>query len=189
MPVEIEAKMRLEDPAAFEASLPDLGATPKANLLERNTYFDTPDADLRRADAGLRMRVERDEDRGRTVVRFTHKGPRAAGPLKTRQENELVVADADAAQALLEALGYAPVLTFEKRRRRWQFEGCLVEIDTLPLIGSFVEIEGPSSQQVMDARRRLGLDGAPLIARSYLGLLKDHLEQRGDDRKQVVFER
>ena len=95
----------------------------------------------------------------------------------------------DAAQALLEALGYAPVLTFEKRRRRWQFEGCLVEIDTLPLIGSFVEIEGPSSQQVMDARRRLGLDGAPLIARSYLGLLKDHLEQRGDDRKQVVFER
>ncbi len=192
MPVEIEAKMRLADRVALEARLAKLAADGAArfvaDLLEVNTFFDTPGRDLRAADRGLRVRVEQDERTGRRQVVITHKGPRLHGPLKSRSETELVVADARTAAALLESLGFAATLSFEKRRTRYELDGCHVELDRLPHLGDFVEIEGPDDEAVLAVRRKLGLADEPLVAASYIALLSDYLGSRGLSGSHVAFE-
>lgn len=177
MGLEIEAKMRLRDTAAFERKLLELGAVRGPVIFEINTFFDTPVGTLKSADRGLRIRIEREIDTGHTRVAITHKGPRAHGVLKSRMEHELVAADAEAASELLQALGYIAVLSFEKRRRRWLLNDCHVEIDQLPHLGEFVEIEGPTEDLVMMVREKLGLTHEPLIKSSYIAMLMSHLSE------------
>lgn len=174
MPIEIEAKMRLDDADAIESRLEALSAVFECELLESNTFYDTAENELRAGDEGLRVRRERRVGGGEKVV-ITHKGPRTHGRLKSRSESQVVVGDADAADELLQALGYHPRIAFEKRRRRWRLDGCLVELDTLPYLGGFIEIEGPNDEAVESLRERLGLGERPLIPASYASLLRSYL--------------
>lgn len=176
MGVEIEAKMRLQDAASLEARLTALGARRGPVIDEINRFFDTPDHALRRGGQGLRVRTEKHSDKPEPDTIITHKGPQSAGELKTRPETELGVTNAADAVKLLEALGYVCTLTFEKRRRRWFLDDCQVEMDSLPDLGDYVEIEGPSEQQVLALRKKLGMEREPLIRESYAALVA---KQRG----------
>lgn len=191
MAVEIEAKMRLHHPEALIARLEELGATLTHRLSETNSYFDTPDGTLKSTDQGLRTRVEvanagtPDETITTTI---THKGPRTVGQLKSRVESELVVDNARDAALLLGALGYHHVLSFEKRRIRYQLDGCHVELDELPIIGRFVEIEGSSEAAVLAVRAKLGLADEPNIRSSYIAMLKTHLQETHSSASMIKFE-
>ena len=48
--------------------------------------------------------------------------------------------------------------------------GCLVELDELPDIGAFVEVEGPDEKTVFAVSESLGLAGEP-ISESYLAMV------------------
>jgi len=186
--VEIEAKMRLSDVAGLEQRLRAAGAELVIDLLEVNTFFDTPTGDLKAADEGLRVRLETSTDGSHVEATITHKGPRAHGRIKTRSENEVIVADANGAAQLLIALGYVSVLSFEKRRRRWKLDGCRVEMDTLPYLGDFVEIEGPSETAVLAVRRKLELDHLPMISASYISMLVTYLSENAIRAEHIGFE-
>lgn len=173
---EIEAKMRLTDRAAMQRLLEERGAAPIARLTETNTFFDTAEGRLKSSDQGLRVRVEQDPDNGRRAI-ITHKGPRAHGRLKSRSETEVVVDDPHKAAELLDALGFRPGLSFEKRRTRWKLDGCTVELDELPYLGHFIEIEGPSDEAVLAVREALGLADTPLIKSSYIAMLWTYLRE------------
>ena len=172
MPLEIEAKMRLEDITACRRRLERLGARHGMSVLEFNTYFDTPAGTLQRTNQGVRVRVERQVDGPYQAVIITHKGARNRGPLKSRPETELRVEDGDDAAALLSALGFVRRLSFEKRRDKWNLGGCEVTLDHLPLIGDFIEIEGPNDDTIMAVRRKLELSEQPLIKSSYISILR-----------------
>lgn len=180
MPLEIEAKVRCDDLDAIRQRLRDAGARRLGQVKETNIFFDTPERSLQRADRGLRLRVNRNLDTGHSTIVITHKGPRQAGPFKARQETELRVDDAEAAAALLEALGYARTLTFEKRRESWRLDECSIELDELPRVGSFVEIEGPTEAQVQAVKDRLGLGALPHIDTPYIAMLEECV--RGGER-------
>jgi len=175
--VEIEAKLRLDDPDGLRAKLVELNAVHDRDLLETNTYFDRPDGGLQNSDQGLRVRVEVDQATGRAQTILTHKGPRAHGRLKSRSETELGVSDADAAAQMLSALGFRPVLAFEKRRTRYLLDGCRVELDTLPHLGHFVEIEGHTDDDVLGVQAKLGVGDQPLISASYVAMLVTYLSE------------
>lgn len=177
MIVEVEAKLRLNDPPALHTQLAALDAVRDRDVLETNTYFDLPDGDLKSSDQGLRVRVEVDQATGKAETILTHKGPRAHGRLKSRSETELGVHDARAAGEMLSALGYHAVLTFEKRRTRYLLDGCRVEIDTLPHLGTFVEIEGNTDDDVLGVQAKLGLGDQPLIRASYIAMLVTYLSE------------
>ena len=177
MPLEIEAKMKLDDVAALEKRLTAAGAQHVVELLEVNTFFDTPRGKLKAGDEGLRIRLEKSTDGSHVEATITHKGPRAHGRMKTRDESEVVVADARAAATLLTALGFVSVLSFEKKRRRWTLDACRIEIDTLPYLGGFVEIEGPSEPVVLSVRKKLALDHLPMISASYISMLVTYLSE------------
>lgn len=188
MTVEIEAKMRLTDRGALEAALQSAGAVRVAELHEVNTFFDTPQHALKSTDRGLRIRVETDLATGSQLIVITHKGPRAHGKLKSRSETELTVTSEAEAAAMLVTLGYHPVLSFEKRRVRYDLDGCRVELDTLPHLGEFVEIEGPSDEAVLAVREKLGLAHEPMVRASYIAMLSDFLRQQNIRTTHVGFE-
>lgn len=176
MNLEIEVKMRLTDTSSLLDRLGHLAGEPVAEMLEADVFLDTADKSLRAADCGLRVRSESHlindiPDRSR----ITYKGPREAGPIKRREELELGVASADTAVLLLERLGYHVQIRFEKRRRRYHLDDCYVEIDQLPHLGHFIEIEGPSDDAVMAAREKLGLAEEPLLHQPYVAMLEDYL--------------
>jgi adenylate cyclase, class 2 len=187
MGVEIEAKMKLDDPASLCRRLRSAGAKPIGNYLEINKLFDHANGDLRRSDKALRLRINQDLSRGRTAFIITYKGPRKQSRLKSRQEIEFTVSDAAAAKALLNALSYEEVFSFQKRRRSWKLLGCKVEIDQLPYLGWFVEIEGPGARRVMRLRKKLGLATQPLINQSYVWLLRDYMNKRKRRSRKVEF--
>ena len=187
MPVEIEAKMRVESFDAVRAKLRDAGASGPVEHFEVNTFFDTEDRSLLAADEGLRLRRDRDVAAGLEKNVITYKGPRQLGPLKSREEVEVEVSDGAAAVTLLERLGYLLTLSFEKRRQSWALENCKVELDEVPHLGRFVEVEGPDEPSVMRVREKLGLASRPIVKSSYIALLMSHLQERGRATKTVTF--
>jgi adenylate cyclase class 2 len=187
MPVEIEAKMKVPDHGTVRARLADTDAQLKSAVLETNTFFDTKDHSLLAKDQGLRLRHSRDLQTHAEASLITFKGPRLQGQLKSREERELTVGNAKDAMALLESLGFSRVLTFQKRRETWLLHDCHVELDELPYLGTFVEIEGPAEQIVLQVRESLRLGDRPLIKASYIALLMAHLQERGINDRVVIF--
>lgn len=153
-----------------------------------NRFFDTPQQAIQRADQGLRVRVETRSDRPEPLTTITHKGPRAPGELKTRRETELCVGNLDRATNLLIALGFVAILSFEKRRARWLYEDCRVEIDELPHLGYFVEIEGPAEQCVLELRHTLNLHIEPLLTQTYPALVSEYISAHKIKRTHLEFD-
>ncbi len=187
MPIEIEAKMSLHDPAALEARLTAVGAESLGIVLETNTYFDTTRADLMSTDQGLRIRVREDHS-GNVSATITHTGPRAHGRLKSRLEAECGIDDPRAMAEVLQGLGYRPTFNFEKVRSSWRLDECAVEIDTLPQLGSFLEIEGPTDTAVMSVRARAGMAEVPLIRSSYIAMLSSYIRENRMTSDVIGFE-
>jgi adenylate cyclase class 2 len=179
MPVEIEIKMKVDHLAPVRDRLREIGATRVGEVMETNTFFDTPDRALLASDCGLRLRHTRDYATKHENLIVTYKGPRGEGAVKKREEIEVGVDRADAAEQMMERLGYVRQLSFEKRRETWQLDKCTVELDTLPELGSFVEIECPSETDVMKLREKLGLADVPAVTPTYADLVSHHLSDRG----------
>jgi adenylate cyclase class 2 len=87
---------------------------------------------------------------------------------------------------VFEALGYEKSFAFEKRRRLTSIShNCVVEIDEVPGLGFFVEIEGTSVAEIEKVRSKLGLDGEKCIKDGYPSLLaKFHKKKK---LKKVAF--
>lgn len=189
MIVEIEAKMKLDAAGvdAVVARLREKGAMLIGEYLEQNAFYDTEDRTMLAADEGLRLRTSTDLKTGRARTILTHKGPCRYGALKTREETEAEVADVESTHALLERLGYERYLNFQKKRQSWKLEHCRIEIDEVPHLGHFIEIEGPDEEQIMRLREALGLGHLALIKASYAAMLASHMQERGEPSLTIVF--
>jgi adenylate cyclase, class 2 len=169
--LEIEAKFKAEDFTAIRDLLRASGAQSIGVFQETNTFFDTQSRDLLAKDRGLRLRRNRNISTTREDFLLTYKGPQQSGPLKTREEIELTVSDATSAAAMLRALGYTKISSFEKHRESWKLGECKIELDDLPQLGKFIEIEGPSADAVHETARTLQLDHLAPITTSYIAMI------------------
>jgi len=198
---EIEAKFRVDEHEHVRDRLQTCGATFIERVLETNHLLDRAAHPLRKEGCGLRVRttiadpVDASHSEPSTSIHtndstdapqrsapatvsrhttLTFKGPRQPGPLKSREEIETEVADADALLHLFERLGFKALLVFQKRRESWALGDCRIELDEPPHIGLFVEIEGPDERHIRDVQAQLGLSDAHLVHRSYVHLLMDY---------------
>jgi adenylate cyclase, class 2 len=187
MALEIEAKMQVLDHAPIRQRLELAGARRLHRQLETNTFLDTLDHQLQSRDSGLRVRRARDIDTGLVTAVITHKGPRQPGVMKTRPETEVKVASYENAVTLLEELGYQVTLSFEKRRESWKLDECEVELDELPQLGRFVEIEGPGEAAIERVRGRLELGGQQLIQTGYATMVAGRLAATVPERRTLTF--
>ena len=178
--LEIEQKFRVLDHAAVRAALARMGGESAGVVAEEDLYFNAPDRDF--AATGEAFRLRRVGD----VNVLTYKGPKRAGPVKTRPEIELTVAGGDAgaatAAALLAGLGYRPVAVVRKDRATFGVLGfgeppVTVCLDTVERVGTFVEVEAVADEAMAEAAQAAVLTVAAelgltdLEPRSYLRML------------------
>ena len=161
---ELEVKFFLLHPDPLHERLEASQATcVRPQELEVNLRYDTPGRDLTRGQRVLRIRRDH-------PARLTYKeAGRTEGELKTRVEVEFDVSDADAAEALLECLGYECLLRYEKYREEWKLGEARYMLDVLPF-GSFLEIEGASEAGLREAARQLSLEWSQAFQGSYLSI-------------------
>jgi len=198
IPKEIEVKLRFESAKAARKKLARIGASPVRGAVagkggryhERNILFDTPDGGFARHGQLLRVRVESPPTAGKKAtsrVVLTYKGPAEAsgeGHYKVRQENEVVVADADAISRILESLGLRGWFRYEKFRTRFALPsskkwaaGLHLELDETPT-GVFLELEGPTDS-IDRAASDLGFSPRDYITKNYLLLHLEDCRKRG----------
>ncbi len=169
MCAEIEAKLKVDSLPEIERKLAELGAEFLAEQSQTDYHFDDADTTLIKTDRCLRLRKQMV---GKNESFFlTYKGAKEKSNLKKRQEIELEIKDADSVRKLLSALGYEQSLVVEKKRRLWQLGDCEVALDRLPLLGDFVEIEGPDEEKIANAQEKLGLSDLSHITESYASLV------------------
>jgi adenylate cyclase class 2 len=185
--LEIELKFRVDDFAPIRDRLGDWGASPSEPHVEADHYHNAPDRDFRTTGEAFRLR------RIGTRNRLTYKGPKLAGPTKTRTEIEIPLGDGDKTATdgllLLEKLGFRPTAVVRKvrqeypiRRDGFELTICLDEVDE---IGRFVEVEilaepaqrGQADAVLQTVAAELGL--TTVEPRSYLEMVLKH---RGIDR-------
>ena len=161
MPIEIEKKYRLtsDQQESLSRRLEEVGATRKgAEECEEDVIYTGPGLDPRSRVLRLRRVGAR--------ATFTYKERYATeSAVKRQREEETGVSDAAALASILDALGYAPALVYEKRRTTWHASGVEIVLDELPF-GTFVEIEG-EEESILKAEELLGLSSAEAEHASY----------------------
>lgn len=184
MPNEIEAKFKVDSHDPIKRKLRALGAAYCCAVIQEDNYFDTSTRALLADKVGLRVReIEvlraakgaRPDDR----PQLTYKGPlQARRRAKVRREIQTHFETPGAVEQVLQALGHERVMSYQKLRTTYRLGRCLVELDEVPLLGSFVEIEGPSERQVFAVAAKLGLP-AESIKISYSLMLAEACLAKG----------
>ena len=176
MAIEIETKLKVDSLPEIERRLDELGAEFLAEQLQTDYHFDDVSASLTKTDRCLRLRKQ---VVGKSESFFlTYKGAKEKSNFKKRLEIEIEIKDADSIRQILSALGFEKVLVVEKKRRVWQYHDCEVALDRLPLLGDFVEIEGPNDEIITNVQQGLGLTDLPHITKSYARLTNEELHRR-----------
>lgn len=171
--IEIEKKFCLtkRQREAVLQRLEQVGARSRGEEFEENTLY-----------SGGALNVETCVLRLRRVgknARLTYKERLAtSSAIKHQREDETGVADAEAMDAILDALGFTRALVYEKRRQTWRLGKAEIVIDELPF-GLFMEIEG-SEDEIKAAERRLGLKGLRAEHATYPQLTREHGKRYAD---------
>jgi adenylate cyclase class 2 len=192
---EVEVKLRA-DHEAVRARLDALGADRERTVEQVDSYYDAPHRSFAETDEALRIRrvtdlAAADADgagdastgtagaAGERAARVTYKGPLVDDRSKSRLEHETGVDDGGTMADVLEALGFSPAATVEKRRTVYGLDDVTVVLDDVAGLGEFVEVELESEdvdsarERCFDVVRDLGLDPEAGIRTSYLELLLD----------------
>ncbi|MFF3911552.1 class IV adenylate cyclase [Streptomyces sp. NPDC001848] len=140
--IEAELKARVHAPEAVMRQLDQLAAARVE--VYKDTYYDRQDGPLEKADQELRVRTVHGADGLRTVLTF--KAAAVDEASGSKPEHETRVEDSQAVHAILQGLGYVPVIAFEKRCRNYAFEArgrqMLATLVRVPEIdGTFLEVE------------------------------------------------
>jgi adenylate cyclase class 2 len=178
---EIEIKFRVADVRALARKLRAAGfrlVTPRTH--ELNTLYDLPGAVLRARKELLRIRKYGSE------WTLTHKAKGKVGRHSSRIETETHVSDGKKMDAILRALGYAPLFRYEKFRAEWSDGKGQVVVDETP-IGNFCEIEG-APRWIDAAAKKLGINESDYITKNYATLFLEWKAQTANESEEMTFE-
>lgn len=93
----------------------------------------------------------------------------------------LTVDNYDEAIKFVKALGVSPKAEQETLREEWLLDGVEIDIDTWPWIPTFVEIEGPTNEKVIQVSEKLGFKMADAIYGSVDEVYKKYYDVTSDD--------
>lgn len=194
MALEIEAKLKVESHEKIVKALISLGAEYKHTLRQGDLYFDNESSCLVKNDKCLRLRFEENLDENTNEIAqsadcvLCFKGPKGNGIFKSREEIETSVGSLVFTRNILEQLGYSVTLAFDKKRQLWRIDECDVCLDELPIVGKYVEIEGPNEETVRSVQFKLGLESFAHEHKSYACLIDASLNCAGIVSREVYLD-
>lgn len=173
---EVELKFPLKDPELMRKRLIDMGFSSSDTVFEKNIVFDTPEGTLESSGKLLRLRQD-------SKVRLTFKEPPAdsthAGRFKVKQESEVIVTDFETMRYILRQLGFIRERIYEKYREHFtRGTGVSAEMDRLPHMGFFLELEVPAESMAQLAAS-LGLEPGQGSRENYFQLFQAHCRRTG----------
>ncbi len=144
---EYEVRILNVDPQTFCAKLEALGAEKEDDYHYRRCIFHfRPDIPGK----WIRLRT----NGKKTTLNIKHIQENSISGTK---EKEIVVSDFEMTKEIVsDLLGYGPDNDQENKRTRYHLDGVEIDIDTWPLIPSYVEIEGHSEEEVLATINKLG---------------------------------
>lgn len=153
---EIEAKILEVDVPALEARLAAFGAEKQGEYFFRIRNWDFPGYPLRADGSWVRLRTDGTE----TTLAYKKKlGIREGTENDAHMEEiETTVGDFDTTAFLLSRIGMLEKHNQEKKRVSWKKGDITYDIDTWPLIPTFLEVEGNDWDEVQRAVEELGYD-------------------------------
>lgn len=173
--IEVEVKLAVEDLAALENKIKQMGMKLVGEKEQLDIYFNAPDRDFAKTDEALRLRIED----GKYFL--TYKGAKFDGKTKSRREIEIEIKAKSIVKPrnLLLRLGYREVAAVNKIRRIYKFHGLKIYLDRVDQLGSFIEVEAAAAEknfkakrsQVLELLKKLGLNPSNSIRQSYLELI------------------
>jgi adenylate cyclase class 2 len=142
VPIEAELKARVTDPESVFLALAAIA--PGTSAIYRDHYFDSVEGSFAASGRELRIRTVDSAEAVRHILTF--KAPAVDAESGSKPEYETLVADPDAAAAILLALGFRTLVTFSKQcanhRMRHAGRDMLATVVTVPEIdGTFLEVE------------------------------------------------
>ena len=148
MHTEIEERILEIDTDKVIKKLEELGATKKGEWFQkRYTYDFTP----KRESEWLRLRTNGEE----TTLTYKNVETREIDGTK---ELEIEVSDFEGTNKFLEILGYKYRNYQENKRIRYYLNDVEIDIDTWPMIPTYMELEGPSVEKVKEVEDLLEVD-------------------------------
>lgn len=154
MSIEYEVRILEVDDKALIERLEKLGAKHIGNFEQKRYVFDTvPVVESK----WIRLRTN-----GKTST-LTFKSVEKA-TIDGTQEIEVEVSDFEKTRELLEACGINHRGYQENRRNQYILDDVEIDIDSWPLIPTYVEIEGKDEKSVMEMVDKLELDKSKLTA-------------------------
>lgn len=181
MSVEHEVKLSFPDvEAARQAVITAGGRLDVSRRLLDDRLFDTPEQHLRAAGGALRVR----HDGAGGFITF--KGPLQTGHVKSREEIETAVGDADVAQSILIALGFRVWFRAQKFREEYLIGDARVTVDETPF-AVFVEIEA-APDAIDGVAARLGRGREDYRLESYPALWDAWCRAHGRSFGPMMFE-
>lgn len=187
MALEIELKLKVEKLEPIAEKLKNLGATFDGDFRQVDSYYDDKEDSLVKSDRCLRIRKH--VNHIGQAIELTYKGARENHRFKTRREINLTIDKADETAELFEGLGYKIRLILEKKRSLWEYNSCKVALDELPLIGKFVEIEGPDDVLIEQVQKALGLENIKHTPESYAHLMEQAAAKAGIKTRNISFDK
>lgn len=171
--IEIEKKYRLTKRQRDDVlrRLEEVGARRRGEEFEENTLY--RGGALKLGSSVLRLR----RAGKKALLTYKERLP-GLSSIKHQREDETVVADPEAMDAILDALGFTRALVYEKRRQTWRLGKAEIVVDELPF-GLFMEIEG-SEDEIRAVERALGVKGLRAEHATYPQLAEKHGKRFGD---------
>jgi predicted adenylyl cyclase CyaB len=165
---EIEIKFPVKDAKAVTGKLRKLGfRIAVGRHLEKNYLFDDDSATLQTAGKLLRVRKT---PSNQTV---TYKGPiLPTSKLKHREEVECRIENADTMILILENAGFRIRTEYSKYRTVFEKESFNISLDETEA-GNFLEVEGPSDEEITALGTQLGYSEQDFVRRTYAELIGD----------------
>ena len=163
---EIEIKLLVRDSKAITEKLRKLGfRIAVGRHREKNYLFDDPAGSLQKQGKLLRIR------KTPSVQTITYKGPiSATSKLKHREEVETRIDDPAMFLRIFKEIGFTVTTEYSKYRTVFEKEPFSVSLDETEA-GNYVEIEGPSDEEITRFVEKLGYSEADFIRQTYAELI------------------
>lgn len=153
---EIEVKFLEIDHEELEAKLMSLGAQKTGEYFYKVKAYDYPDKRLGKENAWVRLRG----DGTHVTLCYKQRLGLSDNRLKDSgmKEVEVTVDDFEKTDQILASIGLVEKFVEDKRRTRYIFDGVEIDLDEVPLLPPYLELEGGSWEALEKVSDLLGLD-------------------------------
>jgi len=148
---EIECRFLEIDKEKLIKKLLGLGAKDLGELMLEEIIFYDLEGTWREKEKRVRLRKSGDK----INLSFKHTEEKT---IDGTIEIEFEVSDISKAEKFLEQVGLTAFRRQQKRRHTFELDDVIIDIDTWPRIPTYVELEGPSEEQIKKAAKKLDLD-------------------------------